>query len=64
MKQRGKAVAARTSKRPASSSTRRSSRREFLRTAVAAGVGVAAAKYSSISIVTAQAPIVWKMQSG
>jgi TRAP-type mannitol/chloroaromatic compound transport system substrate-binding protein len=43
---------------------RRTSRREFLKTAVAAGVGVAAAKFSSINIVTAQAPITWKVQSG
>lgn len=40
-------------------------RREFLKTAVAAGVGAATAtKFKTISIVTAQAPIVWKMQSG
>ena len=66
MKQRGKAIAIRSSRRPTHPSTRTSSRREFLKTAVAAGIGAAAAatKFSSINIATAQAPIVWKMQSG
>lgn len=43
----------------------RRTRREFLRTAVAAGVGAATAtKFKTINIATAQAPIVWKVQSG
>jgi len=66
MKQRGKVVVTHRTKRPTHSSTRKSSRREFLKTAVAAGIGAAAAatKFPSINIATAQAPIVWKMQSG
>lgn len=66
MKHRGKAVATRITKRSTRPSTNTTSRREFLKTAVAAGIGAAAAatKFSSINIVTAQAPIVWKMQSG
>jgi TRAP-type mannitol/chloroaromatic compound transport system substrate-binding protein len=40
-------------------------RREFLKTAVAAGIGAATAtKFKTINIVTAQAPIVLKVQSG
>lgn len=45
--------------------TRGRTRREFLKTAVAAGIGAAAAtKFKTINIVTAQAPIAWKVQSG
>lgn len=45
--------------------TTQRTRREFLKTAVAAGIGAAAAtKFKSVNIVTAQAPTVWKMQSG
>lgn len=65
MKQNGKVVATRTSNGPVHPSTKKTSRREFLKTAVAAGIGAAAAaKFQSINIVTAQAPVVWKMQSG
>ncbi len=61
-----KAKAIATSTAPASTSppTRERTRRDFLKTAVAAGIGAATAtKFKSIGIVTAQAPIVWKVQS-
>src|SRR2546427_12819983 len=66
MKQRGRVAGSHATKRPTHPSTRKSSRREFLKTAVAAGIGaaVAATKFPSINIATAQAPIVWKLQSG
>src|SRR3989442_13833407 len=66
MKQRGRVASGHATKRPTHPSPRKSSRREFLKTAVAAGIGAAAAatKFPSINIATAQAPIVWKMQSG
>jgi len=48
-----------------SPSTRERTRRDFLKTAVAAGIGAATAtKFKTINVVTAQAPIVWKIQSG
>lgn len=53
------------SKVPAGSPTPGTSRRDFLKTAVAATAGVAAAsKFPYIKTTFAQAPIVWKMQSG
>ncbi len=66
MNRKGKALATRNGKHPTSRSTTQSSRRDFLKTAVAASAGVAAAtvKWPSINTVSAQAPIVWKVQSG
>lgn len=52
-------------KPPASKPVPNTSRRAFLKTAVAATAGVAAAtKFPYIKTTFAQAPIVWKMQSG
>jgi TRAP-type mannitol/chloroaromatic compound transport system substrate-binding protein len=60
-----KAVITSTAPRTTSPPTRERTRREFLKTAVAAGIGAAAAtKFKTINIVTAQAPIAWKVQSG
>lgn len=66
MKERkAKAVAINSTTGPSHPPTTQRTRRQFLRTAVAAGIGAAAAtKFKTINIVTAQAPIVWKMQSG
>lgn len=66
MKERkAKVVATLSTTGPSQPTTTRRTRRDFLKTAVAAGIGAAAAtKFKTINIVTAQAPIVWKMQSG
>src|SRR3989442_12588631 len=66
MKQRGRVASGHATKRPTHPSTRTSSRREFLKTAVAAGTGARAAgpKLPCIKSAAVQAPIVWKMQSG
>ena len=64
MKHKGKkVVVTRASTPPTSHPTNGKSRREFLKTAVAAGAA-ATIGFPYIKKVSAQAPIVWKMQSG
>ncbi len=61
---RKQAVATRTARRPIQQPPTRKSRREFLKTAVTAGAAAATIGFPFVQKASAQAPIVWKIQSG